>query len=109
LKFHLPCAFCALAIAASAATSTSWEINGFSDFLKGRLSNLSLSADGLLQLGPAIRSTAALGQPALWSLAAAPDGSLYAGTGHSGKVYKITPGGQQSVVWSAQQSEIFAL
>jgi hypothetical protein len=109
LKFHLPCAFCALAIAASAATSTSWEINGFSDFLKGRLSNLSLSADGLLQLGPAIRSTATLGQPALWSLAAAPDGSLYAGTGHSGKVYKLVPGGQQSVVWSAQQSEIFAL
>ena len=109
MKFHLPCAFCALAIAASAATSTSWEINGFSDFLKGRLSNLSLSADGLLQLGPAIRSTATLGQPALWSFAAAPDGSLYAGTGHSGKVYKLTPGGQQSVVWSAQQSEIFAL
>ncbi len=109
MKFHLPCAICALAIAASAATSTSWEINGFSDFLKGRLSNLSLSADGLLQLGPAVRSTATLGQPALWSLAAAPDGSLYAGTGHSGKVYKLTPGDQPSVVWSAQQSEIFAL
>lgn len=109
MKFYLPCAFCALAIAASAATSTSWEVNGFSDFLKGRLSNLSLSADGLLQLGPAIRSTATLGQPALWSLAAAPDGSLYAGTGHSGKVYKLIPGGQPSVVWSAQQSEIFAL
>ncbi len=50
-----------------------------------------------------------LGQPALWSLAAAPDGSVYAGTGHSGKVYKLTTGGQESVVWSAQQSEIFAL
>src|SRR6476661_8488683 len=78
LKFYFPCAFCALAITASAATSTTWEINGFNDFLKGRLSNLSLSADGLLQLGPAIRSTAALGQPALWSLAPAPDGGVYA-------------------------------
>jgi hypothetical protein len=109
LKFYFPSVFCALAFAASAATSTSWEINGFGDFLKGRLSNLSLSADGLLELGPAVRSTATLGQPALWSLAAAPDGSLYAGTGHSGKVYKLTPGGQESLVWSAQQSEIFAL
>jgi hypothetical protein len=109
LKFYLSCAFCALAMAASAATSTSWEINGFNDFLKGRLSNLSLSADGLLEPGPAIRSTAALGQPALWSLAAASDGGVYAGTGHSGKIYKFVPGGQPSLVWSAQQSEIFAL
>ena len=106
---YLPGTFFALAVAAWAATSTTWEINGFNDFLKGRLSNLSLSADGLLEPGPAIRSSAALGQPALWSLAAAPDGSVYAGTGHSGKLYKFISGGQSSVIWSAQQSEIFAL
>ena len=109
MKFYFLFAFCAFATSATAATSTTWEINGFDDFLKGRLSNLSLSADGLLQPGPAVRSTAALGQPALWSLAAAPDGSVYAGTGHSGKVYKLVPGGQPSAIWSAQQSEIFAL
>jgi hypothetical protein len=109
LKLHLPFAFCALSLAASAATSTSWETNGFTDFLKGRLSNLSLSADGLLQLGPAVRWNAALGQPAVWSIAAAPDGSVYAATGHSGKLYQLTPAGKSSVVWSAQQSEIFAV
>ena len=109
MKFYFPFAFCAFATAATAATSTTWETNGFNDFLKGRLSNLSLSADGVLQPGPVVRSTAVLGQPASWSLTAAPDGSIYAGTGHSGKVYKLLPGGQPSAIWSAQQSEIFAL
>lgn len=109
MKFHRFLAFCAFTASSFAATSTSWEINGFTDFLKGRLSNLSLSADGLLQLGPAVRSSAALGQPVLWSLATAPDGAIYAGTGHSGKIYKLTSGDQPSVVWSAPQSEVFAL
>src|SRR4029079_10013541 len=106
---YLPGTFFALAVAAWAATSTTWETNGFNDFLKGRLSNLSLSADGVLQPGPVVRSTAVLGQPASWSLAAASYASIYAVTGHSGKVYKLLPGGQPSAIWSAQQSEIFAL
>jgi hypothetical protein len=110
LKLRLSLALCALATAAAAATSTAWEVNGFSDFLKGRLTNLSLSADGALQPGPAVRWNSALDQPALWSLAAGPDGALYAGTGHTGKLYRIAAGdGRPSLLWSAGQSEIFAL
>jgi len=103
------CTFCALTTFASGATSTTWEITGFNDFLKGRLSGLSLTADGTLQLGPSIRFDATLNQPALWSLAAAPDGSIYAATGHQGKVFRITPEGKSSVVWNANQSEVFAI
>jgi hypothetical protein len=110
LKLRLSLALCALSTVASAATSTAWEVNGFSDFLKGRLTNLSLSADGALQPGPAVRWNSALDQPALWSLAVGPDGSLYSGTGHTGKLYRIAAGdGRPSLLWSAGQSEIFAL
>jgi hypothetical protein len=99
----------ALSLAASAATSTVWEVNGFSDFLKGRLVNLSLTADGILQPGPSIRWSTPLDQPALWSMAAAPDGSMFAATGHSGKVYRVTAGGKSTLVWTAPQSEVFAV
>ena len=99
----------ALSLAASAATSTVWEVNGFSDFLKGRLINLSLTADGILQPGPAVRWSTSLNQPALWALAAAPDGVLFGATGHSGKVYRIAADGKSSLAWSAPQSEVFAL
>src|SRR6185437_3327537 len=37
-------ALSALAYSVSAATSTSWGVTGFSEFLKGRLSGLSLTA-----------------------------------------------------------------
>lgn len=107
--FHLALACCAAVFTVSAATSTAWEVSGFSDLAKGRLSGLSLSSDGSLQLGPALRFTATLDQPALWSIVPAPDGSIYASTGHQGKIFRIAPDGRFTLVWTAQQSEIFAL
>ncbi len=98
-----------LSLSASAATSTVWEVNGFSDFLKGRLINLSLSAEGVLQPGPSVRWSTRLDQPALWSIAAAPGGGIFAATGHSGKVYKVSPDGKSSLIWTAPQSEVFAV
>ncbi|MGI9072087.1 MAG: hypothetical protein ACR2JB_12435 [Bryobacteraceae bacterium] len=106
---RLTFALCALALSACAATSTAWEITGYTEFLKGRLSGLSLTADGVVQLGPALRFNANLEQPALWSLAAAPDGSIYVSTGHRGKVFRISPDGKSALAWSAEQSQVFAL
>jgi hypothetical protein len=109
LKLRLFTTLGALSLAATAATSTVWEVNGFADFLKGRPVNLALSADGVLQPGPAVRWSTALDQPALWSIAPAPDGSMFASTGHSGKVYRVAANGVASLAWSAPQSEVFAL
>lgn len=97
------------AVTGSAATSTAWEVSGFTDFLKGHLSGLSLTADGILQPGPSVRFHTALNQPVLWSLTAAPGGIIYAATGHTGKVFRISPDGQSALAWTAEQPEIFAL
>jgi hypothetical protein len=99
----------ALALSLPAATTTAWEVSGFNDFLKGRLSALSLDANGRLAPGPAVRWNTPLGQPALWSIAPTPDGGIYAATGNSGKVFKITPGGKAELIWTGQQSEVFAI
>ena len=109
MKRRLAFALCALTFSACAATSTAWEVAGYTDFLKGRLSGLSLTADGVLQVGPALRFNTSLDQPALWSLAAAPDGSVYASTGHRGKVFRISPDGKSALAWTAEQSQVFAL
>lgn len=109
MRTRLVPALCAVAGLLSAATTTDWQTAGFTDFLKGRLSGLSLSVDGTLEPGPSVRWSVPLNQPAFWNVAVAPDGSLYAATGHQGKVYRITTDGHSSVVWSAEQSEIFAL
>lgn len=91
------------------ATSQTWETSGFTEMLKGRLTGLSLTPDGVLKPGPARRWSIALGQPALWSIALAPDGSVYAATGHSGRVYRIDANGQSTQVWASEQAEVFAL
>jgi hypothetical protein len=100
---------CVLTHLSLAATSTAWEITGFSDFLKGRLKGLSLTADGLLRPGPSLKWNTGLDQPALWSLAAAPDGTIYGATGNQGKVFHISANGKNATVWTAEQSQVFAL
>lgn len=109
MKSAIPLAVCALAFSAWGATSTAWETSGYSNFVKGRLSGLSLTADGDLVAGPEQRFADTLNQPALWSLAAGADGGVYAATGHRGKVFRIAPDGKSSLLWSAQESEVFAL
>src|SRR5579871_1750789 len=97
------------AVITSAATTATWEMNGYQDFLRGRLNGLSLTRDGRLVLGPKVDTLFSSDQPEIWSVAQAPDGSLYLGTGHRGRVYKIDPAGKSSLLWTAEQSEVFAV
>lgn len=109
ILLRIALAVCTLVQVSLAATSTAWEMTGFSDFLKGHLKGLSLTADGLLRPGPSPKWGAPLDQPALWSLTAAPDGTVYGATGNQGKVFHIGADGKSTTVWSAEQSQVFAV
>jgi hypothetical protein len=105
-------AFAAISLSPSrsfAAATTTWEMNGYQDFLRGRLNGLSLTRDGRLVLGPKVETVFSSDQPEIWSVAQGPDGSLYLGTGHRGRLYKIDPAGKSTLLWTADQSEIFAV
>src|ERR1700733_10845959 len=101
----------AAAISASlhAATTATWEMNTYQDFLKGRFQGISLDRDGRLSLAPKLETVFTSGQPAIWSIARAPDGSIYAGTGHRGRVYQITSSGANNLIWTSDQPEVFAV
>ena len=92
-----------------AASTTTWEMNSYHDFLRGRFSGVSLDRDGRLTVAPHLATVFATDQAAIWSLARSSDGSLYLGTGHRGRVYKISPAGGSSLLWTSDQPEIFAL
>lgn len=98
-----------LAVPLLASSPTFWEMTSYQDFIKGKLDSLSLTRDGRITLAPKLDTLFASGQPVIWSLAQASDGTLYAGTGHRGHVYKVTPSGQSSVLWTADQPEVFAI
>jgi len=98
-----------MAGSAFAATTATWEMTGYQDFLRGRINGLSLTRDGRLMLGSKLDTVFDSGQPQIWSVAQAPDGSLYLGTGHRGRLYKLDAARKSSLVWTADQSEIFAV
>ena len=92
-----------------ASSPTAWEMSAYNDFIKGRFTGISLGRDGRLALAPALESVFASGEPVVWSVVQAPDGTLYAATGHRGRVYRIGADGKSSVLWTAEQPEVFAL
>lgn len=99
----------AISAAASAGGSAAWESNSYADFAKGRFHGVSLTRDGQLTLAPKLDTLFASGEAGVWAMIAGKDGSVYLGTGHRGRLYRIAPGGKPEVIWNAPQSEIFAI
>lgn len=92
-----------------AATTATWEMNTYQDFLKGRFQGISLDRDGRLSVAPKLDAVFSSGQPTIWSIARGPDGAIYAGTGHRGRLYQISASGKSNLIWTADQPEIFAV
>jgi len=103
------CTLLFTAALAPASSPTAWELNSYRDFLAGRLNGLSLTRDGRLMPAPKTETLFASDQPIVWSVVQAPDGTLYAATGHRGRVFRIDPTGKSSLLWTADQPEVFAL
>ncbi|MBI1899220.1 MAG: hypothetical protein HYZ57_13365 [Acidobacteria bacterium] len=93
----------------AAAGTTSWELNDYQEFAKGRMTGLSLGREGILALAPRLEPVFSSDQHAIWSVAQGPDGSIYLGTGHRGRLYRIDPAGRASLLWTAPEPEIFAV
>jgi hypothetical protein len=84
-------------------------MTSFSDFVKGKFDGVSLGRDGRLSLAPRLDTLFTSEQPVIWSVASAPDGSLYAATGHRGRIFRIEPDGTSKLIWTADRPEIFAI
>jgi len=105
----LPACVLLCASFAAGATTATWEINGYQDFLHGRMSGLSITRDGRLIAGPKVDTIFSSDQAQIWSVASAPDGSLYLGTGNRGRLLRLDSAGNGTVVWNSDQPEIFAV
>jgi hypothetical protein len=99
----------ALAAAPKAATPTFWTVSTQNDLLRGEAENLSIDVHGRMVLGPATELAYESTTPFLWTLASAPDGSIYAGSGNEGKVFRIGPDGKGAIFFDAAELEVHAL
>ncbi len=82
-------------------------MNTYADFMKGRFSGVSLTRDGRIVLAPRLQPVFSSDEPTIWSVSQAPDGSIYVGTGHRGRLYRVDKSGASTLLWTAPEPEIF--
>src|SRR6266542_2854688 len=103
-----------LLTAASAPTTYSgqpiiWETGGRAELLKGDARGVSISDTGVLMLAPRLTEVFNTEQAFVWSSAVDAQGNVYLGTGHDGKIYRITPDGHGEVFFDPGDKYIWSL
>jgi sugar lactone lactonase YvrE len=91
------------------STPTFWEVSTETEFLRGEIENLSIDSFGRLTLGPTAAPVYETNAPFVWAMVTGPDGSVYAGSGNEGQVYRIDPSGKGSVFFDTEELEVHAL
>ena len=87
----------AVAPAVFSSGTTAWEMNSYQDFVRGRFDGISLSREGRLSLAPKVETVFTSDQPVIWASPRDPMATLYAATGHRGRVYRIDRTGKASL------------
>lgn len=101
-----------MTLTASAAYSGQpiiWETSGRTELLKGDARGVSVSDTGVLSLAPNVTEVFNTEQAFVWSSAADSQGNVYLGTGHDGKIYRVTPDGRGAVFYDAPELDVTAL
>ena len=114
LQWRRPRLAVALLTASLAAASLSaapgfWQAATQADFLRGDVDQLSIDEHGRVTLGPQLVRVHEAGVPFIWTAAAAPDGTMFLGTGNDGKVIKVDRDGRASVFYDSTEMEVHAL
>src|SRR5688572_30211500 len=86
-----------------------WEINGRTELLKGDARGVSITDTGVLMLAPNLTEVFNTEQAYIWSSAIDGQGNVYLGTGHDGKIYRVTLDGRGSLLYDAAELDITAL
>jgi sugar lactone lactonase YvrE len=91
-----------------------WMQQAPSDFERGKPDGVAVAARGGLLLARAVREIPIKelredAQPFLWSQALDSKGNLYAGSGNDGRVFKVSKGGQGSLLFSTGDLAVQAL
>jgi len=81
----------------------------YADLKQGKVEGISISSQGVLSLAPSLEKLADLEAPYIWTAVKDSAGALYVGTGNEGKVFRISPQGDISVYFDAEEPEVHAL
>lgn len=86
-----------------------WSSATYEDFAPGNFAGVSLNREGTMTLAPQLKEVFSTDQAVVWAVARDQHGNIYLGTGHSGKVFKLSPDLKGSVWFEAPEPDIFSL
>ncbi len=99
----------AIPLCAFSVDTAFWQVGSFDEFLQGTLTGVSLSKEGDLSLAPEAQAVFSPEEALALSLARDSHGSLYVGTGHQGKVFRVGSDQKSALLLTAKEPDIFAL
>jgi len=86
-----------------------WETSSRAELLKGESHGVSITDTGILMLAPRFTQFFNTEQPYIWSTAVDSQGNIYLGTGHDGRIYRVSPDGRGSLLYDASELDVTAL
>src|SRR5712692_1709329 len=86
-----------------------WEMSSRNELLKGEARGVSVTDSGVLTLAPGFRHIFDTEQAYVWSTAVDSGGNVYLGTGHDGKIFRVTPDGKGSLLYKTTELDVTAL
>src|SRR5450755_1254782 len=98
-----------LSTLALAEGTRTWEQSKFEELSKGTAKGIALRSQGGLELAPSFKSLATTPSTYIWSIASDSAGNIYAAAGSPARVYRITPDGQTTTIFEAQELQVQAL
>src|SRR6185436_1046787 len=98
-----------LAGATFAGQPVVWETSGRADLLKGDSRGISISDTGMLMLAPRLTEVFNTEQAFVWASAVDAQGNVYLGTGHDGKIFKVSADGRGALFYDAAELDVTAL
>lgn len=96
-------------VVAFAGQPVIWETSGRSDLLKGDAKGVSISDTGVLTLAPNFTEVFNTDQAFVWSTAVDAQGNVYLGTGHDGKIFRVSSDGRGTLHYDAAELDVTAL
>src|SRR6266478_3027683 len=94
--------------AALAGQPIIWETGSRAELLKGESHGVSVSDTGALMLAPRFAQLFNAEQPYIWSTAIDGQGNIYLGTGHDGRIFRVSPDGHGALLYDAAELDVTA-
>jgi hypothetical protein len=101
--------FLAWAASAEAVVPQKWLVRSYDDFLRGKFDGVSISEDGVLSLSPREEKIEGPSEEFYLSFLMASDGLAYLGTGHGGKIFRITKEGKVELYFQTSEMDVTSL